>query len=208
MASQPRRSKFSEFFGNQAVSNLREGEEAFGGLADRFAASVANVGDQRRELAAGTSSAIASKFRNQGGGPRGFARNLEQAVRKAKARSQIGNRGDKAIANQQLKDRITLARKSIGRHGAIAGAIGTAGRQRTAISNAEQAADDSVNQAKFGAIGGIVGGGLSKAIDSGLFKFKGAEIDPLVDRGTAFSDQIGSNGPFGFVNNPRQRGVV
>lgn len=136
----------------------------------------------RQRLGAGASSAVAQKFRNVGG-RRGFSSNLQQTLRRGKARSGIIQRGENAIANQQLRNRVGIARQRINRKGIIEGALGDAVNIHAGVDIARQQASDQVNSAYAGAAGSILGGALSG------FNFDKAGSVPVgMDMGTASAD--------------------
>lgn len=95
-----------------------------------------------------------------GGGPRGFRQQLDQAVKRGKARQGIEARGEKAIRNQQLKDRMTLARQSIAKRGQILNASANAARLRAGGEANAADARARVSSAYAGAAGAIAGGAL------------------------------------------------
>jgi len=183
---------------------------ALRGVADPFDRSfktdVENTEGARARLRIGTSSKLAQDFRNIGGGTTGrrdnFSGNLEQLVRKAKARGQIENRGDKAIANQQLKDRVTLARRGIQRQGQVADIFGNTQRIQLGIDTANRQARNLEAQAIGGALGSIAGG-LSAVIKD-KFSFEQppfVPVDESVNQGTGAADFFNfptSNDSFDF----------
>ncbi len=135
-------------------------QERLEGLRSRFEENVETSFGLRNRLTTGASSAVAQKFGNVGG-RRGFMRNLEQTIRRGKARTGIINRGEKAIANQQLKDRIGIARQRIGRKGILENALGNASRISAGLDATRRAAKDQVGAAFAGAAGSILGGATS-----------------------------------------------
>ena len=182
-------------------SSITRGRE-FESISDRLRARhVANVGDITQEqgrLGRGAASAVQQKFRTPGGGS--FSRQLEQTLRRGKARQGIMNRGDAAIRNQQLKDRLALARSSVGRRGALQQTSADAARLRAGLSATERAAKSQVGSAFAGAGGFILGGAargfkdffgspeIPVATDVGQFRANDPFNDPLA---IPALDQIG-----------------
>ena len=160
-------------------------EQQLEGLRSRFEDNVETSFGLRNRLTSGASSAVAQQFRNVGGGPRSFASNLEQTIRRGKARTGIINRGEKAIANQKLKDRIGIARQRIGRKGILEDALGNAANIRAGVDDARRNAKDQVSAAFGGAAGSILGG-LASGFGSKLFKGSGVPVQ--TDLGTASAD--------------------
>jgi len=185
-------------------------EEQLEGFRSRFEDNVETSFGLRNRLTSGASSAVAQRFGNVGG-RRSFAGNLEQTIRRGKARQGILNRGEKAIANQKLKDRIGIARQRIGRKGILENALGTAANIRAGVDTTRRNTKDQVNSAFAGAAGSILGG-LTSGFGDKLFG--GNEVPVRTDLGTASADfqninfdnigfdfdQIGQ-GPFGGVLN-------
>lgn len=124
----------------------------YASMSDRFAAGIENVGVKQGQLR----SAAAQRA---GLGNRGTnaASTLREALRTAKARRQMVLRGDEAIKNQQLKDRLMLVRQSQGR-AALSVDLQGAGRQikHGVDLSAQRAADDIMN-ARAGAVGAAAG---------------------------------------------------
>jgi hypothetical protein len=128
-------------------------------LRSRFETVMGNTTARDQNLAATANSAVQSQFSQRfGGGARGFRNQLEQSLRRGKARQGIQNRGENAIRNQQLKDRLTLARSAINRRGTAMSGSASAMGMRQSEQNNLQAGQDAIHNAKVGAIGGVVGG--------------------------------------------------
>lgn len=166
--------------------------EAFGErLRAQHAGNVNNLGQEQGRLAAGANAAVQQKFQTPGGGS--FANKLEQNVRRSRARQGILNRGDKAIRNQQLKDRLQLAKSSVARRGIIQNSAANAEKIKTGVAASRQAASDQVGSAIGGAAGFIAGGAL-RGFGDNLF----GGIDPVeVDTMDAGNVTGGGFGMFG-----------
>lgn len=80
----------------------------------RVNASVGNaVNREARTRGSTASSAVAQRFGDQETGAVTHGDVLNNALRRAKARTGIHARGDNAVRNQQLKDRLTLVRSGV-----------------------------------------------------------------------------------------------
>ena len=155
--------KFGTVFAKDIIARGKSLETQMEGLRTRFAADVANTGGERRRVRAGANSAAQAKLSGNRGG---FSAQLGQALRRSKARQGITNRGEKAVENQALKDRITLARDAASRRGQLLSAASGSARLRSGLDARLQGARDSVNQAFAGAAGALAGGAVRGFGDS------------------------------------------
>jgi hypothetical protein len=172
-----------------AVATTRPLEDELEGLRGKFAADVADTSQERHRLRSGLSSTIASRFGRVEGGTQQsqFSGNLKQMLAKAKARRRISMRGEKAIANQQLKDRIGIVKSNLLRRGRSLETAGAGARIQFGLDANLQAARDRGNAAMSGAIGAAAGG-LAAEFGPKLFSRDNADIDPVTSLGTASSD--------------------
>lgn len=130
-------------------------------LRSRFAARVDNNNPEFQRIRAGANlAAQRAGSANIAGGPRGFSRQLTLASRRGKAREGIKGRGENAVRNQQLKDRLSLARSSVGRRGQLLGAAGDAARLKAGGDAAALRAKSTTDNAFSGALGSIAGGAV------------------------------------------------
>lgn len=127
---------------------------------------IGAIGSRIRRVQAGANLAAQRAGSARFSGPRGFARQLEQSVKRGKARQGIVARGDKAIRNQQLKDRIALARQSVVRRGQLMQSSENAARLRAGAEASSRAASSQVHSAMAGAAGSIAGGAIRGFGDS------------------------------------------
>jgi len=148
--------------------------------------NVGAIGGRLRRVQAGANLAAQRAGSSRFSGPRGFSRQLDQAVKRGKARQGINQRGDKAIRNQQLKDRIALARRSISKRGQIMQSSENAARLRAGGEAATQRANDQTRSAFVGAAGAIAGGAVrgfgDKFFDTGDLSSGMADQQADVDR--------------------------
>lgn len=85
------------------------------GLRNRAAAAISNDVNRQRRAGRAQAALLAQAGTAKQGPPTSFASAISQASRRGKARYGIVNRGDKAIANQNLRDRLTFAKAGINR---------------------------------------------------------------------------------------------
>jgi hypothetical protein len=136
-------------------------------LRSRFESRVGNTDPEFQRIRAGANLATQREgSANIAGGPRGFSRQLTQASRRGKAREGIKGRGENAVRNQQLKDRLTLARSSVNRRGQLIGAAGDAARLKAGGEAASQRASDIGDAGVSGLLGSVAGGALRGFGDS------------------------------------------
>lgn len=168
-----RTGKEFEYFGNQ--------------LRDRHARNVENIGQEQNRMGRGANSAVQQKFQTPGGGS--FAQRLEQSMRRGKARQGIVNRGDNAIRNQRLKDRLAMAKSSIARRGQLQESSANAARLEAGLEATRSSAKDMVSSAYGGALG-FVAGGAMRGFGDNLFN---SSIPAVTDQGTAMADSLNNN---------------
>lgn len=178
------REQFGTRVQRDAAAATRPFEDTFERFRGDFARDVDDTGQELRRLGGGLSTTIARGFKRVG---RNFNANLTQLERKARARQQIGGRGENAILNQQLKDRIGIAREGIARRQVGINAAGASARARLGLDASLQNARDIKRQGLAGAVGGVAGGLFSGLRDK--FNF-GTSVDPAMDQGTFGADLI------------------
>jgi len=140
-------------------------------LRRRHETNVDAIGGRTRRLQAGANLAAQREGSFKFSGPRGFSRQLLQAEKRGKARQGIHERGDKAIRNQQLKDRISIARQAINKRGQVMQSAADAAQIRAGGEAAIKSAHAGTQAAYAGAAGAIAGGALrgfgDKLFDTG-----------------------------------------
>lgn len=165
---------FSQHFLKESVGNAASLQGSAEQLAARHERNVANIAAPQHRLAVASGSAAQQKFASPGAGS--FAKQLEQTVRRGRARQGIINRGEPAIAQQQLKDRLEMARQGINRRGTAIGLQAQATGLKTGVNEARAAAKQTVSNAMGGALG-FIGGGLISKYGAGLFASKDAPVE-------------------------------
>jgi len=192
-----------EGFGISMLKNSIAKGRGFEAQADalrkRHSTGVDSIGQEQGRLTRGANSSVQQKFKGGGGS---FAKNLEQTVRRGKARQGIVDRGDASIRNQQLKDRLMLAKQSIGRRGTINESMANAGALRSSGDAAQRAAANQSSAAMTGMFGAIAGGAV-RGFGGNLFNGSGGDISVDMDSGTAGADFQNMNfdgGGFDFDN--------
>jgi len=155
---------------NTALSGHRFiGEQLQGraqALSDVHDSNVGNISRRIRTIRAGANLASQRDGSNQfGGGPRGFARQLSQAEKRGKIRAGINARGDKAVRNQQLKDRLSLMRASIQKRGGIIQDAATRARIKAGGEAAQADIRANLSASRASSIGGLAGSAAGFAKD-------------------------------------------
>ena len=115
---------------------------------------------------------------------------LDQATKRMRARQGIVNRGEKAIANQTLRDRVQIARNNATRRGAIHNTLQTTANIREGVNVGVANANQMVAMSRANMFGTIAGAGVS--FIQGKFGNKGERIDPN-NPGTATADYQNMN---------------
>jgi len=87
-----------------------------GGLADRFELASQNINPRLQQLRGGASTLAAQEMRQRGAGT-SAASTLQAALRRAKTRQGIVQRGEASVRGQRLKDRLGLVRSGLARRG-------------------------------------------------------------------------------------------
>ena len=125
------------------------------GLADRFAVESANVEPELRQLRGSASSAVAQRMAKGGGTSMGST--LDRALRGAKARQGIIERGEPAIRNQSLKNRLARVRAGIAQTGRAMDLQGAGQQIQAGVNLSGQRASDAISNARIGAFGAAAG---------------------------------------------------
>jgi len=157
---------FGTAFLKDSIAKGRDFEAAGERLRGRHETSVGAIGGRINRIQAGANLAAQREGSHKFAGPRGFARQLEQNIKRGKARQGINERGEKAIRNQQLKDRLTLVRQSAQKRGTLMDTSANAAKLRSAGEAATQSANSQTRAAMTGAVGAIAGGALRGFGDS------------------------------------------
>lgn len=116
---------------------------------------------ESHRFGASLSSQMASQFAAP---PTSFAGAIGDAVKKSKVRSLIQARGDNAIKNQQLADRIRLGKIGVARRGQAAQTLADAQSIRAGLNLQSRQISDAAAADRASAIGGLAGvaGGFIK----------------------------------------------
>lgn len=134
-------------------------------LRDQHERNIGSIGNRINRIQSGANLAAQRAGSFKFSGPRGFARQLGQAEKRGMVRQGINERGEKAIRNQQLKDRIALAKNAISRRGALMQTSADAAQIRVGGQAAMQRAADQTRAAYTGMAGAIAGGAMRGASD-------------------------------------------
>lgn len=154
----PLPTEFAELSLQDAVEGGRPFEDRANVLRDRFEFQTENLDDRYAKMRSASNLAVQSKLSSKQRGPQGFARQLGQAERRGRARQQLHDRGEAALRNQQLKDRMTLIKQTLSKRGMAMDAASNAARIRAGgqeqIASAKAWGDAQV----AGAVGAVAGG--------------------------------------------------
>jgi len=151
---------FGSIFLKDSIAKGKEFEARADSLADRNDAQIANIDGRLNRVRAGANSAVQAATSAPAGGPRGFARALDINTRRGKARQGIEQRGENAIRNQQLKDRITQARSGLNRRSLLQNTSANVARMRAGDLQNVRRVNNQTNSAFAGAAGAIAGGAV------------------------------------------------
>ena len=190
---------FGSAFLKDSIASGREFEARGEALRGKHEANVGNISGRINRINAGANLAAQRDGSAQFSGPRGFSRQLEQATKRGKARQGINQRGEKAVQNQQLKDRIGLARQSIKRRGQLQQSSADAARLRSGSEAFARDQNAGVSAAFAGAAGSIAGGAL-RGFGDGLFD-TGDLNSGLRDQQNDVDSFLGADEGFGGVDN-------
>lgn len=150
---------------------------------------VGNIEGERRRISKGASSNVAQQFQ-QGGGS--FRDNLAMALKRNKARQGIALRGDAAIRNQQMKDRVEFGKSALGRKAAAEGGLAQHAKLEQGVMAANTNADILRQQSMMGAFGTLAGAGVRGLQD--YFANQTGSVSEGVDTGTATADYMNMGG--------------
>jgi len=138
-----------------------KGFEARGeALRTKHETNVGAIGGRINRIQSGANLAAQRDGSAKFSGPRGFSRQLDQQLKRGKARQSINERGEKAVRNQQLKDRISIARSGIQKRGQMLQSSADAAQLRAGSEAATKNANAGVSAAFAGAAGAVAGGAL------------------------------------------------
>lgn len=129
------------------------------GLRNRAAASISNDVNRQRRGAGSLAALLSQAGTAQSGPPSSFSSAITQATRRGKARYGIVNRGDKAMANQNLRDRLTFAKAGIAREGTLQTMLSKLSniREGVNVGVSDANADIAASNAALG--GSVIGAG-------------------------------------------------
>lgn len=129
------------------------------GLRSRVQANIGNsAARQKRQLGGAASLAAQQEAGDQATGATSHASTVANALKRAKARTGIAGRGDKAIRNQQLKNRLTQVRAGVAQKGRAIDLQTQGASIRAGVDTNKEAASLYSRSATAGAIGSAAGG--------------------------------------------------
>ena len=148
--------QLNEFTGlSSAVADTRLASGRLAGTTRRAIANADSLSNERSQFGSGLSLRVARSLQDAPGNS--FASTLGVNTRVARVRQGIVNRGENAIRNQQLKDRIRLAQLGLRKRQRGLSSLADAAniRQGTNIANAE--ADAAMDLSAANLAGGLLG---------------------------------------------------
>ena len=136
------------------VGSLGADRSQFRTMAERFSLDANNIGNEQLQLrqAAAGAAGQAPRVATTAGGT------LEEALRRAKARQAIVNRGDGAIRNQRLKDRIMGARSDLRKRASALDLQSTGSNIRAGVDLSTAQTNRAIAGNRADALGGVLGG--------------------------------------------------
>lgn len=175
--------------GNLRTDVVRLGQERQGMEAFR-ARHIGGVGSAasrlRTRLSRDATGRVAQMDQAQ---PTSFRGAIGQATRRMRARQGIVNRGDAAIRNQALRDRINVARNTASRRGSIHNALQNAAQIREGVNTGVSNANQRIRESRANMFGTLAGAATSYMMN----RPKPGEVSQSVDQGTAGADFFNTN---------------
>lgn len=148
-----------------------------GGIANAENRLRASLGRQATMKVAQADRAMPTSFRGA----------LDQATRRMRARQGIVNRGDAAVRNQSLRDRIAVARQQESRRGSLHNTLQQAVNIREGVNVGLSNANAQIRAARAN-MWGTIAGSASRALTHYLDNRQPNVTVESMDQGTAFSD--------------------
>lgn len=169
----------------QEVGNLQSLRDSLQGARNRH---LGNVSNAENRLRTGLSNAATMKVaQSDRYSPTSFRGALDSATRRMRARQGIVNRGDAAIRNQSLKDRIKVAQGSAVRRGNLQNVLQQGINIREGVNVGVSNANNRIKAARANMFGTLAGSAASiiKNIDWGS-----GGVSQSMDQGTAAADSL------------------
>mgnify|MGYP001037906082 CR=1 FL=1 len=152
---------FDSFSGlRNALSDTRATGSRFTGQTRQFIANTNSLDAERSELGGNLSQQTAQALSGPQGG-NNFASTLGQNTRVGKVRQNLRNRGDAAMKNQQLKDRLSVAKLGMRKRERGLSALSSAAGIREGVNQADMQARSSIRSSRAGLFGTLAGAGLA-----------------------------------------------
>lgn len=171
-----------------AIDGLSVERQSFMPNRVRSLASQANAGD-RGAAEVRTTANMAAALNNQAP-VTSFSDALGSAERRAKIRQGIVNRGDAAVRNQQLKDRLAIAKGQVSRRGDLINTLQTAANIREGVNAGLSDANNAIRQSNAGMWGNIAGGAARFGKEWWNNRSPAGVTQQSMDMGTSTADLI------------------
>ena len=176
----------AEGFTREQIGVVQGERSRFAGLRNQFMNDVQNIGGEQQRFGAAAGQQAFQVLRDQGAGVTAGS-TLNRGLRVAKARQGVMNRGESAIRNQRLKDRLQLARTGMGRKGQALRLQSLGQQIRSGVDIGVQGAKD----ASRASTAGLIGTGLGAA--AGVLRQNKLNNDSYFDFGKKNPDPFDVN---------------
>lgn len=138
-----------------SITNLQKERESFAGNRTRSMTALANAAErgiaQQKRNAALTAAQADRRM------PTSYADAMSSSTRRAKVRQGIVSRGEAAIRNQQMKDRLKIAQGQASRRGALINTMQTAAGIREGVNVGVSDANNRIRESQASMWGSIAG---------------------------------------------------
>lgn len=129
---------------------------------------------------------------------------LDAATRRMRARQGIVNRGDAAVKNQELKDRMAVAQQQMLRRGTLLNALQKYENLQQGVNLGVQDANDRAKASQYSMFGSVIGMGAAAARNAWNNR---TPVSQPMDEGTAAADYQNADPNIGvnysnFENDP------
>lgn len=138
-----------------AIKDLQGTRESFGLNRTRTLTALANAGE--RGIADARRGAALTSARLDRAAPTSYADAIAGAERRAKARQGVVNRGEAAVRNQQLKDRLQIAQGQASRRGTLINVLQNAANIKEGVNTGVSDANNRIRESQAAMWGNIAG---------------------------------------------------
>lgn len=175
-----------------SVAQMGKERQSLMPYRDRALTNLANQGERM----AANVQRVATMRAAQGDRamPTSFRGALDAATRRARARQGIVNRGDAAVRNQQLKDRLAVANQQLQRRGDLQNTLQQALNIKEGVNVGVSDANNRAKASRYKMLGSLAGA----ATKVGMHMWNNRSmLTQSMDQGTAGADMLNQNPDFG-----------